>query len=151
VTALNRQLVREEIATGLRTELTGSGKPVSSVYHYQKGKLEGESPIVLVLSGPIQRSPNGLGAKKYDNNIELEIHILVYDGEDNNPMTEEEREEAGDLIEQMTAEWFAQNQTGTNYRSVTYTPRPTTKTTVKYIDGNPYLLEVVPVELEKAD
>ena len=87
MTIISRKTIRDEIVAALSTALTGSGKPVSSVYGYQIGKLSGESPVVLVLSRSTERRPAGVGAKKFNNTFELELQVLVYDGLENNPLT----------------------------------------------------------------
>ncbi len=150
MSVLSRKSVREEIATALAADIAGTGKPVSSVYPYQIGVLNGESPVVLVLSNGTQRHPRGMGAKTYDNAFTFELHVLVYDGKDN-PLTEQQREDKVDEIEAAMAAWFALHQSGTNYRACTYTPEPTQITTVKYLDGNPYRLEVAKVHVEAPD
>ncbi len=152
MTVLNRETVRDEIVTALSAAIAGSGKPAAAVYGYQKGKLDGESPVVLVLSAGIQRAIAGLGTNKYYNQVTLEIHILVYDGADNQPLTEIQREDKVDEIEAATADWFKDHQIGTSYRAARYTPeQPSEITTVTYLDGNPYRLEIVKVQLEAPD
>jgi hypothetical protein len=151
MTTLSRETVRDEIVTALSSAVAGSGKVFSSVYGYQKGKLDGESPVCLVLSAGIQRSIRGIGAQVYDNHIDLELQILVYDGDKSNPLTEQQREDKIDTCEAALAAWFVTHQSGTNYRVVDYTPEPSQITAIPYIDGNPYLLEKIKVTVEAPD
>jgi hypothetical protein len=151
MTVLSRKLVREEVATGLAGAITGSNKPASSVYPYLKGKLDGESPVVFVLSRGIQRKPRGMGSKSYDSDFRLEIQVLVYDGPDNNPLTEQQREDKVDEIEAAIADWFVKNQTGTNYYNAEYTVEPTGVSPIIFLDGNPYLMERITVRMEGRD
>lgn len=151
MTTLNRKFARAEIAAGLAAALVGTGLPVKSVYAYQPGKLDGESPVVLVLSGPIQRAHQGMGTARYHNEIDLEIQVLIYDGSTSNPLTEAQREDKMDDIETAVADWFAGHQKGTYYRAVHYTPEPTRILNANYLDGNPYRIEVIPVQLEAPD
>ncbi len=155
MTIISRKTIRDEIVAALSTALTGSGKPVSSVYGYQIGKLNGESPVVLVLSRSTERRPAGVGAKKFNNTFELELQVLVYDGLENNPLTEQQREDKVDEIEAAMADWFASHQNGAEHamthRALTYTPTPTAVEPITYLDGNPYLLERVTVRLEAQD
>lgn len=153
MTVLSRETVRKEFATMLQGELVGPGKPVAAVYHYQVPALGGQSPVVLVLSRSTQRDFAGMGSSKFDNSFELEIQILVYDGNSKpeNPLTAEQREDKVDEIERMIADAAATHQKGASYRSVTYTPNKTVVEPVQYLDGVPYLLERVPVQLEAPD
>lgn len=150
MTVLSRKTVRDEISAALQSAVAGAGKVFASVYGYQIGVLNGESPVCLVLSGPIKRDLQGMGTQRYYNTIEIELHILVYDGKDN-PLTEQKREDKMDECEAALATWFAAHQSGTSYQACSYTPEPTQITTVEYLDGNPYRLEMVKVKLEARD
>jgi hypothetical protein len=152
MTVISREAVRDEVVAGLSADIVGDGRPVKAVYGYQIGTLEGESPVVLVLSGPIKRKIAGMGAKRYDNTITLEIQSLVYDGDTNQDLSEQEREDKLDEIEAAIATWCVNHQIGTNYRALRYTPNePTEVQKIPYLDGNPYLLEVIKIEVEAPD
>jgi hypothetical protein len=151
MTTLSRETVRDEIVTAVAAAVAGTGKPFSSVYGYQKGDLGGESPVLLVLSGSIQRQIDGVGTKRYYNFITLELQILVYDGDENQPLTEQEREDKIDACEAALANYFKDHQSGTSYLALAYTPEPTQITEVTYLDGNPYRLEVAQLKLEAKD
>lgn len=150
MTVLSRKTVRDEIATGLRTSLAGTGLPVSSVYSNRVGKLNGESPVLLVLSGQSLRSFQGMGTKRYQSAMTIEIHSLIYDGDQNNPLTESQREDKADEIEAGIAGWIADHQIGTSYRSLRY-GQATDRLDVQMLDGNPYLLEIIYLEVEGLD
>ncbi len=150
MTVLSRKTVRDEIATGLRTSLTGTEKPVSSVYANRVGKLNGESPVLLVLSGQSLRAFQGMGTKRYQSAMTIEIHSLIYDGDQNNPLTESQREDKADEIEAGIAGWIADHQIGTSYRSLKYA-QATDRLDVQMLDGNPYLLEIIYLEVEGLD
>jgi len=151
MTVLSRELVRDEIATGLASALTGSGKPVSSVYNHQKGKLSNESPVVLVMARSIDRRIDGIGAKRYRSIIGIELHVLVYDGDKSNPLSESQREDRLDTIEAAIADWAANNQSGTNYQALEFTSQPTEVMKVPNVDGSPYLLEIITFSVEAKD
>lgn len=150
MSVLSRKTVRDELAAALQSAISGAGKPVSSVYGYQPGKLDKESPVVLVLSRGIRRSVDGIGAHRYRNEIALELHILVYDGAQN-PLNEQQREDKLDSIEAALAAWFVDHQSGTSYQNAWYAPEMTDVRPVIYVDGNPYLLEIVRVTVDAKD
>lgn len=150
MTVLSRKTVKEEIGNGLSTALVGSGKPASALYTYQKGKLGGESPVILVVSGILERMFRGMGAVTYDSNFLIECHVLVYDGDNNQPLTETLREDKGDELEAAIATWVAANQKGTCYRALRYS-KPTERASVIMLDGEPYLLEIISLEVEATD
>lgn len=150
MTVMNREIIRDEIATSLATVLVGTGLPVSAVYNYRKGKLNGESPVVLVISGNIDRTIKGVGAKSFFNSIGIEIHILVYDGDVNPPLTEAQREDKLDEIEQLVATWVAANQIGSNYIGLAYAA-PSERASVTFVSGGPYQLEINLLQVEAPD
>jgi len=150
MTPLSRKTVKEEIGSGLSTALVGSGKPVKALYTYQKGKLGGESPVLLVTSGVLFREFKGMGSTTYDSQFEIVCHLLVYDGDENQPLTESQREDKGDEIEVGIATWIASHQKGTNYRALRYSA-PTERASVQMLDGEPYLVEIIKLEVEAPD
>jgi len=149
MTVLNRKDVRGEIGTSLGIAI-GSENPAKAIYVYMHPQLEKQSPVVLVLGNGIQRTPAGLGVVRYDNLIALELHYLVYDGADN-PLEADEREDKLDDVEAAVADWCRTHRDGTTYRNLIYTPVMTQATRIKYIDGNPYLLEVALIHVEGRD
>lgn len=158
MTPRNRQTVQDEVkgylATDMPTYLGADGVNTviasSQIYTYMPAKLGGASPAVLVLGGPIDRKFAGVGTSKYENEIEFEIHNLVYDGPDNNPLTEENREKTMNLLEMYVAQSLAGHQTGTSYRALRRNG-PTNRTAVKYLDGAPYQLEIIKLVAETRD
>ena len=151
MTVLSRKTVRKEVGAGLETVLVGTGLPCAAVYSYQVGKLGGMSPVVEVLSGTINRPFAGMGTKRYESDMTLEIHILVYDGQVNQPFTDEQKEDAADDIEAIVAQWVADHQRGTNYRAVRFAEEQSQRAEVKMLDGNPYMIEILKLEVEAPD
>lgn len=151
MTVLNRATVRAAFSAGVAAAVSGTGKPAEIVYDYMPDTLQGQSPVVLVLSRGVRRAIRGMGAKKYDNQFDLEVHVLVYDGE-SNPLTPAQREDKVDEIEAAVAEYCVQNQNSATWRALTYTPETTTEILVtKFFDGVPYRFEVIPVQVEAPD
>lgn len=151
MTTLNRKTIRDELYTGLLAAVAGTGKPASNVYKGQKKELMKESPVLLILSSGIQRELAGVGTKLYENSINVELMYLVYNGDTENPLDETQREDALDDLEAAAAQWCADHQKGTTYRSLVYTPQMTEIMPVKWIDGNPYLVESALLVLEGRD
>lgn len=151
MTTINRKNVRDEVYTGLLAAVSGVGKPASNVYKGQKKELFKESPVLLILSSGIQREIAGVGSQLYENKINIELMYLVYNGDENNPLTEDQREDALDDLEAATAQWCVTHQRGTAYRSLNYTPQMTEVIPIRYIDGNPYLIESALLTLEGRD
>lgn len=49
-----RRSVREALATKLREQMVGTGKACQAVYEYQKERLKGVVPCVVVVSEPLE-------------------------------------------------------------------------------------------------
>lgn len=150
MTVLSRKLVRTELADGLRAAVTGIGKPVSTVYDHRVGKLNGESPVLLVISGESEREIQGMGAHRFSNSMTFEIHSLIYDGDQDQPLTEIQREDTADEIEAQVAGWIAEHQRGINYQALEYA-QPTDRIEVQMLDGNPYMLEIIYLSAKGTD
>lgn len=151
MTTSNAKDTINEIHLGLASAISGTGKPASSVYKGQKKELKGESPAVLVMFSGVQRSLAGVGTQLYENKFDIEVQYLVYNGSEDNPLDEDEREDALADCEAAAAGWFATHQKGTTYRSLTYTPNQAQVIPIKYIDGNPYLMLSAMVTVERRD
>jgi hypothetical protein len=151
MTVFSRDLARKEVATGLTAVLVGTGLPCAAVFSYQVGRLGGASPVVEVMSGTIARGFAGMGTSRFDSNMNLEVHILIYDGDENNPLTEPGREDAADQIEALIAGWVSTHQRGTYYRALRFSGDHSERAGVKMLDGNPYQLEILKLELEVPD
>lgn len=95
---INRQTVREAVASLLETEMTGAGNPVQTVYEYRKD-FAPESPVILVLSAGSDRQKTITfdGAMKTD--VRLEVLFFVLDADDNIGWTEQEADDRLDLVE----------------------------------------------------
>ena len=57
---IGRETARDALAALLETALVGSGLPAQAVYNYQIGDFQGQSPVVVVSSGPSERVVRGL-------------------------------------------------------------------------------------------
>ena len=126
--------------SGLKAAVAGTGKPAASAYLGQRKELNKESPVLLVMFGGIDRKFAGVGTKLYENSTTIELQYMVYNGAEDNPLAEDEREDAMADIETAVAQWFADHQKGTHYRSVIYPVEKTQPLPLKHIDGNPYLI-----------
>ena len=84
------------------------------------------------------------------NGMTFEIHSLIYDGDQDQPLTEDQRDDKADEIEAKIADWIATHQRGTSYQVLRYA-QPTDRVEVRMLDGNPYLLEIIYLYAEGKD
>lgn len=100
--SLSRELVRDTFASLVTTAAVGTGKPAEAVYNYQVGDFANKSPIIVVASGPIQRSKSDMSGECWRSIIILQVYIFVlYAGEN---WTEAQAEDALDEIEAIIAD-----------------------------------------------
>lgn len=157
MTAQNPSVVVHEIFEGidglggLKAACAGDGKPAQAVYLGQRKDLLGASPALLVMFGGIGRGLAGVGTQLYENAITIELQFMVYNGTENNPLAEDEREDAIMTLETSVAQWCATHQRGTNYRFLKYLAEKTQVLPLDHIDGSPYLIMTAYAVAESRD
>jgi len=139
---VNREVLRDELATVLEAALVGTGKPAQAVYGYRRGDFQGMTAIVSVLSEGSARHnlPREEGNKVY---LGLYLFVLYSDGADWN---EDDAEDCLDEIEALIAETLAVYRRHPGYwQCIDYADRSTREATL-IIGGVPYILEHIPLE-----
>ena len=98
---INRETVRDQLATLLAAALVGTGKPAQAVYNYQVGDFEGKSPVVVVTSSGTGRgSPLAYGVTSF----RMELHTFVLYALEDGTWTEAQSEDRLDLLEKTIAD-----------------------------------------------
>lgn len=95
----SRKDVRKAFAALLRTHMTGSGNPAQSVHDHLVSDFDGESPVVIVGSGPILRDSfvfDGSQAK-----TRLDVHFFVWYGDKDTAPADYTVEAAEDILDEM--------------------------------------------------
>lgn len=152
--AANRETARKAFAALLTTALTGSGKPVQSVYDKHVSEFGGagfESPVVLVLSSGSQRERRGLGSKKYRTFFRLEVLAFVSDAISAESWTDADVEDRLDLIEKEIADVIAENRSTANWNDLKHVPGNFTNIVPAKLGGHSYKMETIPVIVEVHD
>jgi len=67
-----RKTARLKLAELLGAALVGDGLPAQAVYPYQVGDFAGQSPVVVVASGPADHQTNGFGC------VRASFQLLVF-------------------------------------------------------------------------
>lgn len=106
--SVSRQAPREALAALLSTALVGTGKPAAAVYDYLVGDFQGQSPVVVVASGPIDRVRDSLGAC-YRTAFTLRCYVFVAYSDPTGTWTESDAEDAIDAIEVLIADTVLAN------------------------------------------
>lgn len=118
--SVSRQTSREALAALLSTALVGSGKPAAAVYDYLVGDFQGQSPVVVVASGPIDRQRDSLGAC-YRTSFLLRCYVFVAYSDPAGTWTEADAEDAIDAIEVLIADTvLANSRSAGAWDSLTY-------------------------------
>lgn len=103
MSSISRRPAREALAALLTTALVGSGKPATAVYDYLVGDFEGQSPVVVVASGPMLRLRDNLG-ECYRSRFNLRCFVFVAYSDPAGTWTEADAEDAIDAIEAAIAD-----------------------------------------------
>jgi hypothetical protein len=124
-----RAAARKHLADLLTAALVGSDKPAHAVYPYQVGDFRGATPVVVVTSGPMQRTVDSMGGC-WRKAFQLLIFVFVTYA-DESGWTEADAEDALDAIEEGIAAVVLEH------------PRTDAWTTLSYGDGGTQLDAVV--------
>ena len=148
----SREVMRDQFATLLSAAITGTGKPVTAVYNYMKGRLDGESPVVLVTSGGIARSIAGQGTAQYAMNVGLNLVVMVAEAKASAGITEQEVDDLVDDIEAKIADVVSANQSVSGiWDQLHYSGQPSEPMPGKDLDGHPYVVEIIRLEADVYD
>lgn len=140
----SRKTVREQFAAVLSSALVGSGKPVQALYDYQIGDFDGQSPVVVVTSGPIERTRLSAGPG-WQSRVTLYVYSFVVYAVPGTAWTEADAEDSMDTIETAIADAILANTTSSYWHHITYAG--TTVTDGVEIGGVEYRREIIPVQL----
>ncbi len=144
----SRETFRDAFATMLSTAITGVGQPVQAVYNYLKGTLAGESPVVLVTSGPILRSKGGMGTRQYKMRVGLNLVVMIAKPPASTPGNNEQAvDDLVDTVEALIADVVSANQNNDDvWNDLKYTEQPSEPMNGHDLDGHPYVVEIIRLE-----
>ncbi len=133
-TPISRKDVRQALASGLTTALTGA----QAVYRYQKSDFDQQSPVVRILSSGSERPAMTAQGIRSKFSFTVELWVLYANGA---TWTEENAEDAMDTLEQQVISYVAANQVTSTWTTLRY-GRPSTLGNVT-VGGAPYLVEEI--------
>lgn len=139
----SRKTVRDALTGLLQTALVGSGKPAQAVYGYQVGDFGGQSPVVVVASGPIERERKGFGPCWHTSATLLVYVFVAYAA---TGWTEANAEDALDSVEAAIADVVLANSSTATWHGLKY-EGPTEPDGVE-IGGVEYRREVIRLRCE---
>lgn len=143
---ISRAPVRTHFASLLETALVGDGLPAQAVYGYKVGDFGGASTVVVVSSGPIERTIRGLG-NCWNVKVTLDVYVFVLYADPNNGWTESDAADAVDATEAIIADVVINNMNVNGYWGNATYSEPT-QPDVTAIGGVPYQRELIKVQME---
>lgn len=141
----NRETGRDALLTLLQASIGTS--TVQAYYNYQVGDFGGQSPVVVVTSGPAEREYLSYGAAHMATTFRYDIHsfVLYVSG---TAWTEDLAEDRLDLIEKEIADCVQDNYAGTIWQALTWAGASAIDSVV--LGGEEYKHEVVTVSARMA-
>lgn len=139
----SRETVRDALAALLQAALVGSGKPAQAVFGYQVGDFGGQSPVVVVASGPTTRERRGFGPCWHTSATLLVFVFVTYAA---SGWTEANAEDALDAIEAAIADVVLANSSTATWHGLTYAGE--TEPGSMVIGGVEYRSEVIRLRCE---
>lgn len=140
---VNRETIRDAMATLLNTALVGTGLPAQVVYGYRVGDLAGQSPVVVVSSAGSERPRFVADGGRTRVYLQVDVFVLY---SDESSWGEDEAEDRLDLIEKTIADTVHANQVTTNWQAADYAAR-TERIDVE-VGGLEYAREMIPLRVE---
>ena len=143
--SINRETVRDALATLLNTALVGTGKPADKTFGYLAGDLGTPVAAVVVTSAGTERNRTDPGQQTFDVWVYLDVlvYVLYNDGAS---WTESQGEDKRDLIEKTIADVVQDNTVSENvWDDLQYDGR-TTATEVEVEGGVTYFVERIPLK-----
>lgn len=141
--SVSRKTARDALTGLLQTALVGTGKPAQAVYGYQVGDFGGQSPVVVVASGPVLRERKGFGACWHTTATLLVFVFVAYAAAG---WTEANAEDALDSIEAAVADVVLANSSTATWNGLTY--EQATEPGSMTIGGVEYRSEVIRLSCE---
>lgn len=137
----SRRQVREELASRLEAYLNSA----QAIYDHKPADLNGQHPAVMVLSSGVSRDKTataGFGAIYF-----MEIHNLVLYADSNQEWSEEDAEDALDLLEYELSTFMntKAEQKNTYWKSIRYLGRSVIGKLI--IGGTAYQDEIIPLQI----
>jgi hypothetical protein len=145
--SISRETARDALAALLDTALVGVGLPAQAVYNYQIGDFQGQSPVVVVSSGPSERVVAGM-AGCWMTTHTLFVHVFVLYS-DEGDWGEDDAEDTLDTIEALVADVVLANMSTANWDHLRY-GEPTLPGSVE-IAGVEYRTEAIALQYDKRE
>ena len=144
--SLNRETVRDALATLLQVALVGSGKPVQAVYNYEISDFADQSPIVVVTCGGTVRERGTLGTS-WRTLVDLRVHVFTLYALTDGTWTEAQSEDRADLIEKKIADVVLDNYSNTTWDELYFTGQTQVQPLV--LGGREYRMETISLKASK--
>lgn len=145
----NRETIRDALATLLSAGLAGAGKPVQAVYGYLKSDFEGQTPVVIVQSGPIRRGTPTV-TDDWDNLMRFNVLVWVMDADTDSGWTDQNVDDKADEVEAAIADIVLANRRNAAWAEMSYANEPTNIVRVT-VGSTPYVVEQIPLDVQVLD
>jgi hypothetical protein len=136
--ATSRKDSRDALATLLEAALVGDGLPVKTVSAHKEERLEGNSPLVVVLSRGSGRERLSFAGDRATFEFLVQVWVL----QKTTGWTQEQAEDALDRIESLIAETFETNRRADEWEILEYGGN--TQIFEASVAGVPYYVESIP-------
>lgn len=139
----NRKTIRKALAALLETELVGSGLPAQALYDYKASDFDGQTPVIVVSSGPANRSKQAQ-TTRVSSFVDLDIDVFTLYAEES--WTEENSEDKQDDLEKAIADVLMDNDTNDTWAQLSFNGPSELDFTV--VGGKMYRQETIRVQIQ---
>ncbi len=139
----NRKTIRKALTALLETALVGAGKPAQAIYDYKASDFEGQSPVIVVSSGPSDRTKQAQPTRA-NSLILLDIDVFTAYAEAN--WTEENSEDAQDDLEKAISDVLLDNDTTNDWEQLQF--NGASEVDFNVVGGKLYRQETIRVQIQ---
>lgn len=144
--SLNRETVRDALATLLQTALVGSGKPAQAVYNYEVSDFGDQSPVVVVTCAGSERGRSTFDTT-WNTGVLILIHVFTLYALPDGSWTEAQSEDRADLIEKSIADVVLDNYNNATWDELYFTGQSQVQPMI--IGGKDYRMETISLKASK--
>jgi len=143
----SEQTIRDALSADLQTLLTGAGNPVQALFGYDISDFQGQSPVVIVKAGAIDRTPRFLGKAQAHVWFFEVVEVWVVVGDKDSPAwTSQLVENTHSLIEKKIDDYCADTPRKIGAWDMLQYSAPASAPAPRVVGGFKYRMRTIPLK-----
>lgn len=139
----NRKTPRKALAALLEAALVGIGKPAQALYDYKASDFDGQTPVIVVSSGPAERAKQAQ-TTRVSSFVDVDIDVFTMYAEEG--WSEEDSEDKQDDLEKAISDVLMDNDSTDDWAQLSFNGASELDFTA--VGGKMYRRETIPVRIQ---